>query len=95
MAQALEALPQAVLIADSSGRILARNAAARDSLPIGERLPAAREPAEGTLVNWHVQLAALADGALQGLDWLARAAPRLADVIVLAGPPRRSARAAS
>ncbi len=33
----------------------------------------------------------LADAALQGLDWLARRAPQFADVIVLAGRPRRSA----
>ena len=33
---------------------------------------------------------AAADAALQGLDWLARRAPQLADVIVLAGRPRRS-----
>jgi len=35
--------------------------------------------------------ASLADGVLQGLDWLARAIPALADVVVLAGRPRRSA----
>jgi len=38
---------------------------------------------------------ALADAALQGLDRLARAAPQLADVVVLAGRPRRSAIAAA
>jgi SAM-dependent methyltransferase len=33
---------------------------------------------------------AVAHGALQALDWLARRAPSLADVIVLAGRPRRA-----
>ena len=33
----------------------------------------------------------VAAGLLQGLDWLARAIPTLADVVVLAGRPRRSA----
>jgi hypothetical protein len=33
----------------------------------------------------------LAALALQGLDWLARRAPGLADVVVLAGRPRREA----
>ncbi len=34
---------------------------------------------------------ALADVALKGLDWLARRAPQLADVVVLSGRPRRDA----
>ena len=38
---------------------------------------------------------ALADAALQGLDLLARLAPQLADVVVLAGRPRRSAMASA
>jgi SAM-dependent methyltransferase len=37
----------------------------------------------------------LADAALQGLDLLARLAPQLADVVVLAGRPRRSAMAST
>ena len=37
----------------------------------------------------------LADASLQTLDWLARRVPQLADVIVLAGRPRRSAIASS
>jgi SAM-dependent methyltransferase len=37
----------------------------------------------------------VADAALQGLDRLARALPQLADVVVLAGPPRRSAMASA
>jgi SAM-dependent methyltransferase len=37
----------------------------------------------------------LAGGTLQGLDWLARRMPSLADVVVLAGRPRRSAMASA
>ncbi len=39
--------------------------------------------------------AGVADAALQGLDWLARRLPVLADVVVLAGSPRRSATASA
>jgi SAM-dependent methyltransferase len=38
---------------------------------------------------------AAANAALQALDWLARRAPSLADVVVLAGRPRRSAMASA
>ena len=37
----------------------------------------------------------VANAALQGLDWLARRLPTLADVVVLAGRPRRSATASA
>lgn len=38
---------------------------------------------------------AAADAALQGLDWIARRAPWLADVVVLSGRPRRAATASA
>jgi SAM-dependent methyltransferase len=47
------------------------------------------------LPGWSRALAKLPEGAaeaaLRALDWLARRAPRLADVVVLAGTPRRAA----
>ncbi len=47
----------------------------------------------GVFSRWLERLpAALAQGLLAGLDALARRAPGLADVVVLAGRPRRSAR---